>query len=111
MSHGRDAGIGTTTRTPVRSRIRSAREVRRRRKRPVLRTDLRGVAAGLQAQTIAQEFGTRDEARAMVDSAVAHVKKVGPEQAFKDFTQVESKVSYVLGTENFDGFVGVGVYR
>jgi signal transduction histidine kinase len=34
----------------------------------------------------AQEHGTKDEAQAMVDAAVDHVKKVGPDQAFKDFT-------------------------
>lgn len=28
---------------------------------------------------MAAEQGTRDEAKAMVDAAVAHVKKVGPE--------------------------------
>jgi cytochrome c len=40
------------------------------------------VAAGATAQ----EAGTRVEAQEMVDLAVEHVKKVGPEQAFKDFT-------------------------
>ena len=35
----------------------------------------------------AQENGTKDEAKAMVEAAVAHVKKVGPEKAFKDFTE------------------------
>jgi len=39
----------------------------------------------------AQEFGSRDEAKAMVDAAVEHVKKVGPEKAFKDFTDKENK--------------------
>lgn len=34
----------------------------------------------------AQENGTRDEAKAMVEAAIEHAKKVGPEQAFKDFT-------------------------
>jgi signal transduction histidine kinase len=34
----------------------------------------------------AQEHGTKDEAKAMVDAAVAHVQKVGAEQAYKDFT-------------------------
>lgn len=29
--------------------------------------------------------GTKDEAKALVDAAVEHVKKVGPDQAFKDF--------------------------
>lgn len=132
----------------------------------------------------AQDNGTRDEAKAMVDAAVEHVKKAGPEQAFKDFTdkenktwhkkdlyvfaynsqgvnvahgandkligkelielkdpngkplikelrdtaakgggwveydwphpqtkKIESKISYTKKLANFDGFVGVGVYR
>lgn len=132
----------------------------------------------------AQENGTRDEAKAMVDAAVEHVKKVGPDQAFKDFTdkdnktwhkkdlyvfaynnegvnvahgandkligknlidlkdpngkplirelrdtaakgggwveydwphpqskKIESKISYTRKMTNFDGFLGVGVYR
>lgn len=41
---------------------------------------------GFHAQALSQEVGTRDEAKAMVDAAVAHVRKVGSEQAFKDFT-------------------------
>ena len=138
----------------------------------------------LSVNASAQEFGTRDEAKAMVDAAVEHVKKVGPDQAFKDFTnkenkawqkkdlyvfaytsegvnvahgandklvgknlielkdpngkpliqelrdtakkgggwveydwphpqtkKIESKVSYTRMMTNFDGFVGVGVYR
>ncbi|MFN7855209.1 MAG: cache domain-containing protein [Acidovorax sp.] len=138
----------------------------------------------LSANAWAQEFGTRDEAKAMVDAAVEHVKKVGSDQAFKDFTnkenkawqkkdlyvfaytsegvnvahgandklvgknlielkdpngkpliqelrdtakkgggwveydwphpqtkKIESKVSYTRMMTNFDGFVGVGVYR
>ena len=132
----------------------------------------------------AQEFGTRDEAKAMVEAAVEHVKKVGPEAAFKDFSdksnkawqkkdlyvfaytmegvnvahgandkligknlielkdpegkflikelrdtaakgggwveyewphpqtkKIESKVSYAKKMANFEGFIGVGVYR
>lgn len=35
--------------------------------------------------THAQERGTKEEAKAMVEAAVAHAKKVGAEQAFKDF--------------------------
>ena len=131
-----------------------------------------------------EERGTRDEAKSMVDAAVEHAKKVGPEQAFKDFTdksnktwqkkdlyvfaynmegvnvghgandklvgnnlielkdpngkpliqelrdvarkgggwvdydwphpqtkKIESKASYVRKLQNYDGFVGVGVYR
>jgi signal transduction histidine kinase len=38
------------------------------------------------AVAMADERGTKDEAMAMVTAAVDHVKKVGPEQAFKDFT-------------------------
>lgn len=133
---------------------------------------------------LANEFGTRDEAKAMVERAVEHALKVGPEQAFKDFTDKsnkmfqdrdlyvfaytmagvnvahganerligknlidlkdpngklliqelrdtaakgggwveydwphpqtkknEAKVSYVVKFKNFDGFIGVGVYR
>lgn len=49
-------------------------------------------AFGLVAGTAhAQDNGTRDEAKAMVDAAVDHVKKVGPEKAFKDFTDKENK--------------------
>jgi signal transduction histidine kinase len=46
---------------------------------------------GFHASALSQEFGTRDEAKAMVEAAVAHVKKVGPEQAFKDFTDKSNK--------------------
>lgn len=45
----------------------------------------------LSVNASAQEFGTRDEAKAMVDAAVEHVKKVGSDQAFKDFTNKENK--------------------
>ena len=38
----------------------------------------------------AQEHGTKEEAKAMVDAAIEHAKKVGPEQAFKDFTNDKS---------------------
>ena len=34
----------------------------------------------------AQQNATRDEAKTMVDAAVEHVKKVGAQQAFKDFS-------------------------
>lgn len=37
------------------------------------------------------EFGTRAEAKTMVDAAVEHLRKVGPEQAFKDFTDKSNK--------------------
>ena len=34
----------------------------------------------------AQERGTKDEAKAMVDAAYEHIKKVGPQKAYADFT-------------------------
>jgi len=34
----------------------------------------------------ADERGTKDEAKAMTDAAFEHIKKVGPEKAYKDFT-------------------------
>lgn len=43
--------------------------------------------AVMAATTMAQDRGTRDEAKTMVDAALAHVKKAGAEQAYKDFTQ------------------------
>jgi cytochrome c len=39
----------------------------------------------------AQDNGTRDEAKAMVEAAIEHVKKVGAEQAFKDFSDKSNK--------------------
>ncbi len=35
---------------------------------------------------LAQDRGTRDEAKALAERAAAHVKAVGPEKAFNDFT-------------------------
>lgn len=35
--------------------------------------------------------GTADEAKAMVERAVAHLKQVGPEKAFADFSDVANK--------------------
>jgi hypothetical protein len=43
--------------------------------------------AGAQAQ----ERGTKDEAKALADAAWEHVKKVGEEKAFQDFTHDKSK--------------------
>lgn len=44
-------------------------------------------AIGFIAPTLAQDRGTRDEAKTMVEAAIAHVKKVGAEKAFDDFTK------------------------
>ena len=35
---------------------------------------------------MAQDHGTKDEAKVMANAALAHIKKVGNDQAFKDFT-------------------------
>lgn len=131
----------------------------------------------------ADEHGTKEEAKAMTERAVEHLKKVGPDKAFKDFMEdkaswrakdmyvfaltmngvmlshanvksigkdlsgyedssgkfyikelakvaqvkgsgwveyettnpqtktPEHKVSYVVKMPNYDGFIGVGVYR
>lgn len=43
-------------------------------------------AAVLSVSALAQDHGTKDEAKAMSTAALAHIKKVGNDQAFKDFT-------------------------
>jgi signal transduction histidine kinase len=43
-------------------------------------------AACIAAPVLAQERGTKEEAKAMVDAAFDHIKKVGAEKAYKDFT-------------------------
>ena len=43
------------------------------------------LTSGIAMTASAQERGTREEAKAMTDAAVEHVKKVGAEKAFKDF--------------------------
>jgi len=48
-------------------------------------------ALGLTTTALAQEHGSKEEAKAMVDAAVEHVKKVGGEQAMKDFTTDKAK--------------------
>ena len=40
---------------------------------------------------MAEERGTKDEAKAMADAAFEHIKKVGPEKAYKDFTTDKAK--------------------
>lgn len=43
-------------------------------------------AGVVSVSAMAQDHGTRDEAKALANAALAHIKKVGNEQAFKDFT-------------------------
>ena len=44
------------------------------------------LSMGIFSVAYAQEKGTREEAKVMVEAAIEHAKKVGPEQAFKDFS-------------------------
>lgn len=67
------------------------------------------VAAPATAQ--AQERGSRDEAKAMTIAAVEHVKKVGPDKAFKDFTSDpawKKKDLYVMAYDSKGNVVGHG---
>lgn len=44
------------------------------------------LASVMSVAALAQDRGTKDEAKALVNAALAHIKKVGNDQAFKDFT-------------------------
>ena len=44
---------------------------------------------------LADERGSKEEASAMVDRAIEHVRKVGPEKAFADFSDKENKEWHV----------------
>jgi len=44
------------------------------------------VALCVVGPVLAQDRGTKDEAKAMVDAALDHIKKVGTDRAYKDFT-------------------------
>lgn len=43
-------------------------------------------AAVVSASALAQDHGTKDEAKTLANAALTHIKKVGNDQAFKDFT-------------------------
>lgn len=43
------------------------------------------LCGGLIASAYAAEFGTAEEAQALVKKAVAHIQSVGPEKAYSDF--------------------------
>lgn len=47
-----------------------------------------GLAVGVAA---AADKGSADEAKSMVERALAHIKKVGAEKAFKDFSDLANK--------------------
>lgn len=66
-------------------------------------------AVGIVAAASAQEKGTREEAAAMVAAAVAHIKKVGPEKAFEDFTK--DKANWTKKDLYVFAFDTEGVYK
>lgn len=49
------------------------------------------LSLGLAGVAGAQDKGTKDEAKALADAAVAHVKAVGAEKAYKDFSTDKAK--------------------
>lgn len=61
-------------------------------------------AAAVSVTVMAQDRGTRDEAKSLVNAALAHIKKVGNDQAFKDFSTDKAnwtkKDLYVLVQDN-----------
>ena len=73
-----------------------------------------GLAAALLAGSpaLAADAGTKDEAKAMAMAAVEHVKKVGPDKAFKDFTTDKAawtrKDLYVMAYDAKGNCVGHG---
>lgn len=60
--------------------------------------------AGLAIPAQAQDRGNKDEAKAMADAAFEHIKKVGPDKAYKDFTSDKAawvkKDLYVMVYDN-----------
>jgi len=44
------------------------------------------LTAFVSVSALAQDHGSKDEAKSLVNAALVHIKKVGNEQAFKDFT-------------------------
>lgn len=64
------------------------------------------MAVGFMASAQAQERGTKDEAKALADAAFEHVKKVGAEQAYKDFTSDKAhwtKKDLYVAVTDFEG--------
>lgn len=62
------------------------------------------LAGVVSISAMAQDHGTKDEAKALANAALVHIKKVGNEQAFKDFTTDKANWSkkdlYVFALDN-----------
>lgn len=69
-------------------------------------------AACFALPAAAQERGTKDEAKALVDAAFEHIKKVGPEKAYKDFNTDKAAWSkkdlYVIAQDDKAVFLAHG---
>ncbi len=65
------------------------------------------------APALAQERGTKEEAKAMLDAAFDHIKKVGAEKAYKDFNTDKAtwvkKDLYVIAQDEKGVFLVHGV--
>lgn len=65
------------------------------------------------APVLAQERGTKEEAKAMADAAVEHIKKVGADKAYKDFNTDKAnwvkKDLYVIAQDDKAVFLVHGV--
>lgn len=48
------------------------------------------LTAFVSTSTLAQDHGSKDEAKSLTNAALAHIKQVGNERAFKDFTTDKS---------------------
>lgn len=79
----------------------------------MIRFFIAGLAAfGFMAGALAEEGGTKDEAKAFAEAAIAHIKKVGTEKAFQDFTTDKAnwtkKDMYVWAADNQGNCVSHG---
>ena len=80
---------------------------------PLRRTTLIALSiTALAGPALAEERGSKDEAKAMVDAAFEHIKKVGPEKAYKDFSTDKANWSkkdlYVIAQDDKAVFVAHG---
>jgi signal transduction histidine kinase len=71
-----------------------------------LATSLALVALIASGTAFAQDRGSKDEAKAMAEAAIAHVKKVGADKAFDDFSKDKaawSKKDLYVFAMDFEG--------
>lgn len=64
------------------------------------------VSLGTATAALAQDHGTKDEAKALVEAALSHIQKAGAEKAFADFTDDKAtwtKKDLYVFVYDFDG--------